>query len=123
LVFEVKGGAYEEESVNRSQMDIKRKTLDIRTWTKHLFLGTSSTDIDTLVAPLYQCVKTCSIEVFWLLSQPLPHLVGHYLPLPNIIEGISNPSCELLYWTNTSHCKQEIFLIEYPLHRVLLPTE
>jgi hypothetical protein len=27
---------YEEVSVNRSQMDIKRKTCDIRTWKKHL---------------------------------------------------------------------------------------
>jgi hypothetical protein len=25
--------------------------------------------------------------------------------------------------TNTSHHKQETFLYEYPLHRVLLPTE
>jgi hypothetical protein len=98
-------------------MDIKRETLDIRSWTKHLFLGISSTDIDTLVPPLYQCV----IEEFWLLFQPLPHLVGHYLRLPNIIEGISNPSCELLYWTNTSHCKQEIFICYYPLNRVHLP--
>jgi hypothetical protein len=47
---------------------------DIRTWKKHLFLYISSTNIETLVPSLYQCVKTCSIEVLWLLSQPIPHL-------------------------------------------------
>jgi hypothetical protein len=45
---------YEEESVNRSQMDIKRKICDIRTWKKHLFFEISSTNIDTLVPSLYQ---------------------------------------------------------------------
>jgi hypothetical protein len=44
-------------------MDIKRKTRDIRTWEKHLFLDISSTNIDTLVPSLYQCVETRSIEV------------------------------------------------------------
>jgi hypothetical protein len=43
---------YEEESV-RSQMDIKRKTCDIQTWEKHLFLDISSTNTDTLAASLY----------------------------------------------------------------------
>jgi hypothetical protein len=55
---------YEGESVNRSQMDIKRNANDIRTWKKHLFLDISSTNIDTLVPSLYQCVETRSIEVF-----------------------------------------------------------
>jgi hypothetical protein len=32
-------------------------------------------------------------------------------------------SCEPLYATNTSHHKQEIFLYECPLHRVLLTTK
>jgi hypothetical protein len=55
-------------------MDIKRKTSDIQTWKKRLFLNISSINIDTLVPSLYQCVETCTREVFWLLSQPLPHL-------------------------------------------------
>jgi hypothetical protein len=55
-------------------MDIKRKTRDIPTRKKHLFLDISSTNIDTFVLSLYQCVETRSIEVFWLLSQPLPRL-------------------------------------------------
>jgi hypothetical protein len=38
-----------EESVNTSQMDIKRKTCDIRTRKKHFILDISSTNIGTLV--------------------------------------------------------------------------
>jgi hypothetical protein len=55
-------------------MDIKSKTCDIRTEGKHLFLDISSTNIDTLVPSLHQCVETRSKEVFSLLAQPLPHL-------------------------------------------------
>jgi hypothetical protein len=66
--------AYEGESVNRSQTDIKLKTYDI--WTREkLFLDISSTNIDTSVPSLYQRVETCSIEAFWLLFfQPFQHL-------------------------------------------------
>jgi hypothetical protein len=69
-------GLYDGELVNRSQMDIKRKTCDTRTWEKHLFLDISSTNTDTLVPSLYQYVETRSMEVLWLLSPPLPHLSG-----------------------------------------------
>jgi hypothetical protein len=55
---------YEGESVNRSQMDIKHKTCDIRILKKHLFLDISSPNIDTLVPSLYQCVETRNVEVF-----------------------------------------------------------
>jgi hypothetical protein len=34
----------------------------------------SLTNIDTLVPSLYLGVETRSIEVFWLLPPPLPHL-------------------------------------------------
>jgi hypothetical protein len=33
------------------------------------------------------------------------------------------PSCEPLYKTNTSHCKEEKFLYRHPLHLVILPTK
>jgi hypothetical protein len=52
---------HEGESVNRSQMVIKHRTCDIRTWKKHLFLNISITTTDTLVPLLYQCVKTHSM--------------------------------------------------------------
>jgi hypothetical protein len=110
---------YEGESVNTSQMDTKRKTCNIQTWKKHLFLDMPSTNINTLVPSLYQCVETRSIEVIWPLSQPL---VQHQLRLSNVLERISRPSCEPFYATNTSHRKQETFLYEYPLRWVLLPT-
>jgi hypothetical protein len=66
----------EGESVNRPQMDINHTTCDIRTWRggKHLFLDISPANIDTFVPPLYQCVNTRSIEVFWRLSHSLQHL-------------------------------------------------
>jgi hypothetical protein len=58
---------YERDSVNRAQ-----------TWQsnlgKHLFLDISSTNTDSFLRPLYQSVETRSIEVLWLLSQPLPLL-------------------------------------------------
>jgi hypothetical protein len=55
---ELKKHEYEGDSVNGSQMDIKRKICDIRTWKKHLLLDISSTNIDTLVPSLYQRVET-----------------------------------------------------------------
>jgi hypothetical protein len=87
-----------------SQMDIKRKTCDIRTWKKHLFLGISSTNIDTLVPSLYQCVETRSKSFDCCLS--------HFCT--SISTSSSEKrlpySCEQLYATNTSHRKREIFL-------------
>jgi hypothetical protein len=81
---------------------MKRKTCDIRTFT----------NIDILDPSLSQCIETRSIEVFWLLSQPLPHLVGHHLELSKVLQRFSRPICELLYAINTSHRKQEIFLYD-----------
>jgi hypothetical protein len=80
---------------------------------KNLFLDISSTSIWYTVSSLYQCVETRSIAVFWLLSQPLLHLVRHHLRLSNVLERISRRSCEPHYAINTSHSKQETFLYEY----------
>jgi hypothetical protein len=60
LEFPVPGNC-EGESVNASQIDIKRKTFDIRNWGKRLFLDVPSTSIDTLVHSLYQRAETRSI--------------------------------------------------------------
>jgi hypothetical protein len=65
---------YKGESVNSSQMYMKRKTCHIRTWGKQLFLDISSTNIDTLVPSLNHYVETRSTQVSGMLSQPLPHL-------------------------------------------------
>jgi hypothetical protein len=93
------------------KIDIKHKTCDIRNWEKHLILDISSTNIDTLVPSLYLCVETRSTEIFRLLSQLLPHPVGHNLRRSNILERNSQPICERLYTTNSSHCKQKIFFM------------
>jgi hypothetical protein len=79
---------------------------------KHFFLHISSTNIDTLVPSLYQCVETRGIEVYRLLSQPLPHLRFNLF----VISETFVTKVETLYATNTSHREQETLLYEYPLH-------
>jgi hypothetical protein len=74
-----------------------------------------TTNTDTLAPSLYQWVETRSLEVFWLSSRPLLHLVGHHQRLSNVLERISRPSCEQLYATNTSHREHITFLYEYNL--------
>jgi hypothetical protein len=86
-------------------MDIKCKTCDIRIWKKRLFLDISSTNIVTFVPSLYQFIETRSIEVFRLLSQPLPHLRFNLL----LISETFATKAELLYSTDISPRKQEIF--------------
>jgi hypothetical protein len=65
LVFNFVSENYEEKSVNRSQMDTKCKTCDryVILEKKTLFLDITSTNVDTHVPSLYQCVETHSIEV------------------------------------------------------------
>jgi hypothetical protein len=113
-------GFCEEGPVNRSQMNIKRRTCDIRIWNKKkLFLDISSTNIDTLVPSLYQCVETLSVEAF---DCCLRHFHTSVSNSSSSAKRFS-PSCLPLYATNTSYRKQEIFLYEYHLHSVYLPTK
>jgi hypothetical protein len=51
----------------------------------------ASANIDTLVRSLYRRVETHNIEVFSLLSQPLPHLVGHHLRLSIVLQEFLHP--------------------------------
>jgi hypothetical protein len=83
----------------------------------------STTNIDTLVSSLYQWVETHSIEVFCLLSQPLPCQVWHHLRLSNVLDRIYRTSSEPLYTPNASRNKQEIYLYEYSLYCILMPTK
>jgi hypothetical protein len=76
----------EREPTNRSQMDIKHKIYNNRTWKKRIFPDRSSTKIDTLVPSLFLRVESRSTQVIWQLSQPLPHLVGHHLRLSSVLE-------------------------------------
>jgi hypothetical protein len=63
---------------------------------KKLFLDVASTNINALDPSLYQCVETCSTNVFLLLSQPLQDLVFHHLQLSKARERISRLSREPL---------------------------
>jgi hypothetical protein len=114
---------YEGGSVNTSQMDIKRKIYYIPTCKNPLFFDIYSRNIDTLLPSLYQSHETRSVQVFSLLSQLLLHVVKHHLRLSKALERIFRPRCEPLYATDTSNCKQETFLYEYPLYWVLFPTK
>jgi hypothetical protein len=57
-------------------MITNRKTCAIRNCKKkkNLFPDASSNNINTLAPSLYQYFQTCSIQVFWLLSQLFLHL-------------------------------------------------
>jgi hypothetical protein len=101
------------ESLNRSQMNIKRKTSHIWTWGKKS-VDISSTNIDKHVPLLYQCAEAffdCCLRHF---RNPVSIYSSSVKRLP--------PTFEPLYATNTCHRKQKTFLYEYTLHWVLLPT-
>jgi hypothetical protein len=106
-------------SINRSQIDLKRKTCDIRTWKKHLFLDISSANTDTLVPSPYLCAESCRIEVFDCFLSHFRTSVSTSSPSEKYLP----PSCEPLYATHTSHRKLETFLYGYFLHWVFLPTK
>jgi hypothetical protein len=82
---------YEGKSVNKSKIDIKPKTCDIRTWKKLFISRHILTNIDTFVPWLYQCFETRSIEVFWLLSQALSHLRFNHFVLNEIFVTLLGP--------------------------------
>jgi hypothetical protein len=100
---------------------------------ENIFLDISSTRIDALSPSLrmrrnpppklmhfphlYECVETCSIEVFCMLSQPLPDLAGHHLSLSNILERIFDSvvnriTRQILSTVNRKHFFVNILCIE-----------
>jgi hypothetical protein len=64
----------ERERVNRSQMDIKRKTYDNRTWKNIYFSTYPPSTLIHLSHRFTSASKPAAQKSFWLLSQPLPHL-------------------------------------------------
>jgi hypothetical protein len=85
---------------------------------KYLFLDIFCTNIDMLVPSLYQCVEPRSIEVFWLLSQLLPHL--------RFCLFVFSEMFAIHLWTSLREKKlltvnRKHFFYEYPLHWVLCP--
>jgi hypothetical protein len=100
-------------------MDIKRKTVIFEPRKEHLFLDISSTNIDTLIPSLYQCIKTHKKK-----KTPLDCSLTHFRTSVSTSSSSAKrlpPVCEPLYTTNSSHRKQETFLYEYSLHWVILP--
>jgi hypothetical protein len=86
---------YEAESVNMSQMDIKRKTRDIRTWKKKTF-----TSLHILHQQSYLCPIALPVG-----RNPQHRSLSHLLTSVSTSSSSENrlpPSCEPLYATNTS---------------------
>jgi hypothetical protein len=106
---------YKEESVNRSQMDIKHVIFEPG---KKTFISRH-----ILQQHWYTCPIALPVHVnlqhrsYWLLSQPLLHLRFNLF----VISETFATKAESLYATNTSYRKQETFLHEYPFHWVFLP--
>jgi hypothetical protein len=82
---------------------------------KHLFLNISFTNTDTPVPSLYQCVETRSIEVFWLLSLPLPHLHLNFFTSKTVVTFL-DPVVNRFTRQTLPILNREHFLDEYPLH-------
>jgi hypothetical protein len=108
------------DSINRPQIQINRKTRDIRTWKKiffsrhvlHQHWYTCLIDLRVRRNPQHRSLFICFPSHFHT-SVSTSSQSAKNLPL----------SCEPLYATNTSYRTQEIFLYEYSLHWILLPTE
>jgi hypothetical protein len=100
---------YEGKSVNRSQIDIKRKTCNIRTWVKTL-IHLSDRFTSASKPSTYKSFDCCLSPILTSISTSSS---AKRLP----------PSCELLCRTDTSHRKQETFPYKYPLHWVSLPAK
>jgi hypothetical protein len=107
---------YEGQSVNRSQMDTKRKICDIRTW-KNIYFSTYPPLITLPVRrnPQHRSLLTV---VSATSATGRASSVTFERPWENF-----STSCVPLYVTNTSHHKHVTFLHEYPLHWVLLATK
>jgi hypothetical protein len=107
----ISGLLYEEEPINRSQMDIKRENVIFERGEKkrHLLLDISSTNTDTVVPSLYRCVET--------RNSPLNCCLSHFRTSVSTSSSSVKrlpPKVEPLYATNTSQREQETFLYKYP---------
>jgi hypothetical protein len=110
---------YKGESVNRSQMDIKRKTCDIWTWKKkisrhilqqHWYMCPIALPVrrNPQHRSLFTVVSATSTPPF----QPLRHQRNFCHTVVNYFRR-----------QTLSHHKRETFLYEYPFLGVLLPTK
>jgi hypothetical protein len=106
------GQKYKEESINRSQMDIKCKTCNIRTWKNHFIswhvlhqhLYTCPIALPMCRNPRYRSLLTL------VSATSAPSRVSS--ATLECLERISRPNCKPLYATNAFWC-QETFLYTY----------
>jgi hypothetical protein len=105
---------------NRSQMDIKHVIVEPG---KNFYF--SSYPPSTLIRLSHHFTSALKPTAWSLLSVVSATFAPPFQPLRHQqnVWHVSRPICEKLYATNTSHCKQETLIYEYPLHWVLLPTE
>jgi hypothetical protein len=92
---------YEGESVDRSRIDIERKTCDIRTWRKHLFFDYPPATLTHMSQRFTSAPKPAAQK-----PQPLPHLrFNPFVISESFVTkmAISRSSYEPFYATNTSH--------------------
>jgi hypothetical protein len=110
------------ESVNRTQMDIKCKTCDIRTLKKKHFFSTYPPPTLILLSHRFTSAsKPAALKSFDCCFSHFRISVSTASSATNC--QVSRPSCEPLYATNTFHLKQKTFIYEYHLRWVLLPTK
>jgi hypothetical protein len=112
---------YKREPVNRSQMDIKHKTCDIRTWKqRHLFLDISP---PTLIHLSHLFTSAWNPQHRSLLNVVSATPAPPFQPLRHQrnVCHVSRPTYEPFFATDTSHHTQETFLYEYPLHNSFCP--
>jgi hypothetical protein len=100
---------YEGESINWSQIGIKRETCAIRNW-KIIYFATYSPPALTYSSHRFTSASKPA-AVLWLLDQSLLRLVGHHMRLSNVnVLEIFWHRYEPLYSINTSDSKKGKFL-------------
>jgi hypothetical protein len=79
---------------------MKRKTRDIPSRKKSIYFTTYPPPKLIHLSHRFTRASKHTAQVFWLLSQPLPHVVGHHLLFSNVLERIFRTSCEQLFAPN-----------------------
>jgi hypothetical protein len=101
----------EGESVNRPQMDTKCKIYDVHTW-KKTFISRHILHQHWYACPsLYQCVETCSMEVYWLFSQTLRHSRFNLFVISETFATFLDPVVNrFTWWTLPTINKKHFFM-------------
>jgi hypothetical protein len=99
---------YEGESVDRTQMNTKHKTSDIRKRPNHKFLDISSTSIDALVPSLYPCVENRRIDVSATFARVRASSVTYFRPF---LREFFNPVVSRFTWQTLPTVERKHFFM------------